>query len=58
MWKKVPRQTTKRARDSFRRKIEPAEKMADGVTLNFRDYSSSRTGKSTNDFTGSAMLIA
>jgi hypothetical protein len=32
MWKKVPRQTTKRGRNSFRRKNEPAEKMADGVT--------------------------
>jgi hypothetical protein len=25
MWKKVPRQTTKRGRNSFWRKIEPAE---------------------------------
>jgi hypothetical protein len=32
MWKKVPRHTTKRAADSFRRKIEPAEEMADAVT--------------------------
>jgi hypothetical protein len=32
MWKKVPRQTTKRGRNSFWRRIEPVEKMADGVT--------------------------
>jgi hypothetical protein len=32
MWKKVPRQTTKSCRESFRRKIEPAVEMADAVT--------------------------